>query len=64
MSNLKELRQAAGLSQAQLAEKSGVNIRMIQYYEQGKNDIRKAALDKGLAIAETLGCDPKDLLKK
>lgn len=64
MSNLKDKRQAAGLSQAQLAEKSGVSIRMIQYYEQGAKDINKAALETGIALSEVLGCDPKDLLEK
>lgn len=62
--NLKELRTAAGLTQAQLAEKSGVNIRMIQYYENGFKDLNKAAFDTGLKIAEALGCDPRDLIQK
>lgn len=64
MSNLKDLRQAAGLSQRELAEKSGVSFRMIQYYEQGANDINKAAFETGVALAEALGCDPKELLEK
>lgn len=38
---LKKYRERAGLSQAQLAEASGVNIRMIQHYEQGDKDIKK-----------------------
>lgn len=62
--NLKELRQAAGLTQAQLAEKSGVNLSMIQFYEQGFKDLNKAAFETGLRIAEALDCDPRDLLKK
>ena len=32
---LQKLRQAAGLSQSQLAEAAGVNVRMYQKYEQG-----------------------------
>ncbi|MBQ6499852.1 MAG: helix-turn-helix transcriptional regulator [Mogibacterium sp.] len=62
--NMKELRQAAGLTQAQLAEKSGVNVRMVQYYENGFKDLSKAAFETGLKIAEALGCDPRDLLRK
>lgn len=62
--NLKELRQKAGLTQAQLAEKSGVNIRMVQYYESGFKDLNKAAFETGLKIAEALECDPRDLIKK
>ena len=62
--NLKELRQKAGLTQAALAEKAGVNIRMLQYYENGFKDLNKAAFETGLRIAEALECDPRELLKK
>lgn len=62
--NMKELRQAAGLTQAQLAEKSGVNVRMVQYYENGFKDLNKAAFETGLRIAEALECDPRELIKK
>ncbi len=62
--NLKELRQKAGLTQAQLAEKSGVNKRMIEYYENGFKDLNKAAFETGLKIAEALECDPRDLIQK
>lgn len=37
--NLKCIRRANGLSQKQLAEISGVALRMIQLYEQRQNDI-------------------------
>ena len=63
-SNMKRLRLKAGLSQSQLAEISGVNVRMVQYYEQGASDINKIALIKGLALADALGCEPKDLIEK
>ena len=62
--NLKELRQRAGLTQAALAEKAGVNVRMVQYYENGFKDLNKAAFETGLRIAEALECDPRELLKK
>lgn len=62
--NLKELRKAAGLTQAELAQKSGVNPRMIQYYEQGFKDLSKAAFETGLKLAEALNCDPRDLISK
>lgn len=62
--NLKELRKAAGLTQAELAKKSGVNLSMIQFYEQGFKDLNKAAFETGLRIAEALGCDPRDLITK
>ena len=62
--NLKELRKAAGLTQAELAKKSGVNLSMIQFYEQGFKDLNKAAFETGLRIAEALDCDPRDLIQK
>lgn len=62
--NLKELRKAAGLTQAELAKKSGVNLSMIQFYEQGFKDLNKAAFETGLRIAEALNCDPRDLITK
>lgn len=62
--NLKELRKAAGLTQAELAKKSGVNLSMIQFYEQGFKDLNKAAFETGLRIAEALDCDPRELISK
>ena len=62
--NLKDLRMAAGLTQAELAQKSGINLRMIQYYEQGFKDLNKAAFETGLKLAEALDCDPRDLIPK
>jgi transcriptional regulator with XRE-family HTH domain len=53
--NLKQLREAAGLSQSQLAERAGISVRTIQNWEIGRNvpkaDILMqlaAALDAGL----------------
>lgn len=63
MTNLKRIRLAAGLSQSQLAEKSGVNNRMIQHYEQGAKDINKASALTVYRLAETLGCTVGDLLE-
>ena len=39
---IKELREARKLTQAELAERSGVSLRSIQMYEQKVNDIDKA----------------------
>ncbi len=52
------------LSQAMLAEKSGVNIRIIQSYEQGMRDINKAQASTVIKLADALGCEPKELLKR
>ena len=59
---LKAAREAAGLSQSQLANKSGVNVRIIQHYEQGFKDINKAAVVTVLKLAEALECEVKDII--
>lgn len=62
-SALARLRKAAGLSQSELAQMTGMNIRNIQQYEQGVNDIRKAGFDKVEALASLLGCSTETLTK-
>jgi len=51
--NLKEIRQARGLTQLQLAEKIGVKYCTISSYEAGKVDPPPTQLEK---IANVLGC--------
>lgn len=60
---LKKLREKAGLSQSELAKKSGVSVRIIQHYEQGFRDIKKANVMTVIALADALGCDIKKLVK-
>ena len=60
---LQELRKNSGYSQSELAERSGVNKRMIQQYEIGAKDINKAAGTTLLALARVLGCEVEDLLE-
>lgn len=64
MSNLKRIRSAAGISQSELADRSGVNIRMIQHYEQGVKDINAAAAITVYRLALVLYCRVEDLLEK
>jgi transcriptional regulator with XRE-family HTH domain len=63
MSNLKRLREVKNLTQLQLSENSGVNIRTIQHYEQGSKDINKAQGVILYKLAEALECDIKSLLE-
>ena len=53
---LREQRQKAGLSQSQLAEKSGVNVRTIQTYEQNGKNINNARLRILASLAIALDC--------
>ena len=64
MTNLKRIREARGLSQSKLAEKSGVNVRMIQYYEQGVKDINAAAALTVYRLAQALDSTVEFLLEK
>lgn len=63
MSNLKRIREEAGLSQSQLSKVSGVNVRMIQNYEQGTKDINKAQVLTVYQLAKSLKCKIEDLLE-
>ena len=63
-SMLARLRTYANLSQSMLAEKSGINIRIIQSYEQGMRDINKAQFSTIIKLAKALNCEPIELLEK
>ena len=63
MTNLKRIRTASGLSQAALAEASGVSLRMIQYYEQRVRDINAAGALTVYRMACALGCTVEDLIE-
>lgn len=59
---LKALRTAAGFSQRQLAEQSGVGIRAIQQYEQGAKRIELASGRNLYSLSQVLQCHMEDLL--
>lgn len=64
MRKLKIMRTGAGLSQRQLSELSGVNLRTIQDYESnGGQVIDKANLRTLLNLAKALDCNIKDILE-
>lgn len=60
---LKTIREHRGLSQTELAQLSGVNVRSIQMYEQRMNDIDKAQAHTLYKLARVLGCTVEDLLE-
>lgn len=63
MSNLKIIRSQRGYSQSKLAELTGVNVRMIQYYEQGVKDINLAQAVTLYKLAQVLECNMEELLE-
>lgn len=64
MNNLQKIRKSCGLTQKELAEKSGLPIRAIQNYEQGFRSINGAAAETACKIAQALNCAVLDLLEK
>ena len=63
MKNLKRIRKERGMSQSQLADASTVSIRMVQYYEQGANDINRAEARNVYKLAKALNCTMEELLE-
>lgn len=59
---LRAARLAAGLTQKQLAEASGVNQRQIQKVEAGDIKAGNMTASNLLAIADALGVDPRRLI--
>ena len=49
-----EMRKAAGLTQVELAERSGVGLRFVRELEQGKPTVR---LDKVNQVLALFGCE-------
>ena len=62
-SKLQYIRQKNGLSQNELAKKSSVSLRMIQQYEQKRDDINKASVNSLYSLALILNCDIEDLME-
>lgn len=60
---LKTHRKLCGLSQSELANRSGVSLRMIRAYEQDKQPLSKAETATVLRLSTVLGCDARSLVE-
>ena len=60
--SLKECRKNAGFTQKDLADRSGVSLRMIRAYEQGTQDLAQAEGATLLRLSQALGCPPDRLI--
>ena len=60
--SLKEQRTNAGFTQAQLAQKSGVPLRLIRAYEQGTVALSHAEAATAMRLARALQCDVERLV--
>ncbi|MCL2111309.1 MAG: helix-turn-helix domain-containing protein [Clostridiales bacterium] len=59
---LKAMREAAGFSQSQFATATGITVKNVQNYEQGKRDLNGAKLATILKFCATLSCRMEDVL--
>ena len=55
-------RSVMGMTQKELAEKAGINIRQIQKYESGEYDTGNMTLKNAVSLAKVLECNAEDLL--
>ncbi len=62
VTRLQTYRKLAGMTQSDLANASGVNLRTLQQYEIGGKSISKASADKVITMARVLNCRPEDLI--
>ena len=62
VSKLQEMRKSKNLSQSKLSKISGVNLRTLQDYEQGRKDINQGAGITLYKLAQALECKIEDLL--
>ena len=60
MAELKELRKFMNLTQKELAEKTGMNIRQIQKLEKGEIDVNNITAKNAQALSSALGCSVED----
>lgn len=59
---LKEIRESRGMSQKDLADKSGIPKRMIQAYEQGYRNIKGAKLTTLVTLCLALECHLSEIV--
>ena len=59
---LQRMRLSRNLTQVELAQKTGLNLRTLQYYEQGNKPIESARLDKLLKLCIALKFEINDII--
>lgn len=61
---VKEALTAAGISQTELARRSGINLRQIQKIVAGEYKAGNVTAKNLICIADILGVDPRELIKE
>jgi DNA-binding transcriptional regulator YiaG len=59
---VKRLRKALRITQEELGRRCGITLRMIQAYEQGRQDLSKAEGSTLLNLSRALCCKPEELI--
>lgn len=59
---MKNLRESKGITRSELAESTGLNVRTVEAYEQGRKDINGAKLKTLLKLCIALECSLEDIL--
>ena len=59
---LKMQRKKCGLTQKELAKRSGISLRSIQAYEQGSRDLAGASIDLVRRLCQALSCSEDEIL--
>lgn len=62
MTSLRAVRINKCITQKELSEESGINLRVLQHYEQGTRNFNSAALNVILSAAIALDCKVIDII--
>ena len=64
MSELKKQRLSAGITQVELAKRTGMKQPYIARYESKAVDINQMSIENGYRIASAIGCRIEDIMEK
>jgi len=63
-SKLKKIRVSLGMTQSDLADLSGINIKSIASYEQSPEKINHASVESIYILSDCLNCSIEDIIEK
>jgi DNA-binding Xre family transcriptional regulator len=63
MTGLQKVRIEKNMTQADLATQACMNLRSLQYYEQGRKDLAHVRLDKLLRLCIVLNCKLSEIIE-
>ena len=62
MTKLEQIRKNQKMTRKELAEKSGINIRTIESYEQKRRNLKNAKMKTLIKLSSALKCKIEDLI--